>query len=185
MVSRYRVIRRLGAGGMGEVWLAEDTQLERSVALKIMSPQLARDENQRKRFRTEAKAASALGHPNICVIHEVGEAEDGRPFLAMEYLEGQTLDAIEQQRHLRVREVVDVGIDVAEALQAAHSRRIIHRDIKPSNIMLDARGHSKVLDFGLAKSVAHEELGAATTSGAQTRTGFLIGTPYYMSPEQI
>ena len=170
---------------MGEVWLAEDTQLERSVALKIMSPQLARDENQRKRFRTEAKAASALGHPNICVIHEVGEAEDGRPFLAMEYLEGQTLDAIEQQRHLRVREVVDVGIDVAEALQAAHSRRIIHRDIKPSNIMLDARGHSKVLDFGLAKSVAHEELGAATTSGAQTRTGFLIGTPYYMSPEQV
>src|SRR5207249_6125559 len=146
MISRYRVVRRLGSGGMGEVLLAEDTQLERFVAIKLMSAELARDPNQRQRFRTEAKAASGLSHPNICVIHEVGETEDGRPFLAMEYVEGQTLEAVAQQRRLRVREVIAVGIGVAEALQAAHELRLMHRDIKPSNVMLDSRGRVKVLD---------------------------------------
>src|SRR5258705_13903089 len=136
-ISRYRVVRRLGMGGMGEVFLAEDPELERSVAIKVMSVELAGDPEQRKRFRTEARAASGLVHPNICVIHEVGETEDGRPFLAMEYVEGQTLDLLLERRALKMREVVEIGIQVATALDAAHGRRIIHRDIKPQNIIVD------------------------------------------------
>src|SRR6266404_3448321 len=147
-IEHYRVVRRLGAGGMGEVFLAEDTELERSVALNVMSSELAKDPNQRKRFRAEAKAASGLSHPNICVIHEVGETEDGRPFLAMEYVEGQTLDVVMQQRRLKIREIIAIGTQVADALDAAHARGIVHRDIKPANIMLDQRGQAKVLDFG-------------------------------------
>jgi serine/threonine-protein kinase len=184
MISHYRVVRRLGAGGMGEVLLAEDTQLERSVAIKLMSAELAKDENQRKRFRTEARAASGLSHPNICVVHEVGETEDGRPFLAMEFVTGQTLADIMQQRRLKIREIISLGAQVADALDAAHARRLVHRDIKPANIMVDARGHVKVLDFGLAKGFAQDELSATTNSVALTQTGMLIGTPHYMSPEQ-
>src|SRR6266478_988429 len=111
-IEHYRLVRRLGTGGMGEVYLAEDTELERSVAVKVMSAELARDENQRKRFRTEAKAISGLTHPNICVVHEVGETEDGRPFLAMEYVQGHTLDVVLQQRRLRIREIVGLGIEL-------------------------------------------------------------------------
>ncbi len=177
-------MRRLGTGGMGEVYLAEDTELERSVAVKVMSAELAKDPNQRKRFRTEAKAISGLTHPNICVVHEVGETEDGRPFLAMEYVDGQTLDTLMQQRRLKVREILNLGIEAAEALDAAHARHIVHRDIKPGNIMLDRRNRVKLLDFGLAKRVAQQELSEATTSAANTKSGMLIGTPYYMSPEQ-
>ncbi|HYV31111.1 MAG TPA: serine/threonine-protein kinase, partial [Candidatus Binatia bacterium] len=162
MISRYRVVRRLGSGGMGEVLLAEDTQLERFVAIKLMSAELARDPNQRQRFRTEAKAASGLSHPNICVIHEVSETEDGRPFLAMEFVEGQTLDVVLQQRRLAMREILAVGIQIAEALDAAHGRRIVHRDIKPTNIMLNGRGQAKVLDFGLAKRFAQDGLSDST-----------------------
>jgi len=185
MISRYRVVRRLGSGGMGEVLLAEDTQLERFVAIKLMSAELARDPNQRQRFRTEAKAASGLSHPNICVIHEVSETEDGRPFLAMEFVEGQTLDVVLQQRRLAMREILAVGIQIAEALDAAHGRRIVHRDIKPTNIMLNGRGQAKVLDFGLAKRFAQDGLSDSTgLASAQTQTGILIGTPHYMSPEQ-
>src|SRR5437867_13387739 len=148
VISHYRIVRRLGVGSMGEVFLAEDTELERSVAIKVMSAELAKDPTQQKRFRTEAKAASALIHPNICVIHEVGETEDGRPFLAMEYVEGQTLDVVMQQRRLKIREILAIGAQLADALDAAHSRGIVHRDIKPANIMLDKRGRAKVLDFG-------------------------------------
>jgi len=184
MISHYRIVRRLGAGGMGEVFLAQDTQLERPVALKVMSAELAKDPNQRKRFRTEAKAASGLAHPHICVIHEVGETEDGHPFLAMEYIEGQTLDVLLQQRRLKIREILNLGIEVAEALDAAHVRGLVHRDIKLANLMLDQRGQVKVLDFGLAKWVAPDELSATATSVAHTQTGILIGTPQYMSPEQ-
>src|SRR6267154_3234030 len=183
-ISRYRLVRRLGAGGMGEVFLGEDTELERLVALKVMSAELAKDPNQRKRFRAEAKAASGLLHPNICVIHEVGETDDGRPFLAMEYVQGHTLDVILQQRRFRIREVIALGIEVAGALEAAHVKGIVHRDIKTANIMLDQREHAKVLDFGLAKRFSVDELSASTTSIAQTKTGMLIGTPHYMSPEQ-
>src|SRR5215471_14851832 len=139
-ISHYRVVRKIGTGGMGEVLLAEDTRLGRSVAIKLMSAELAKDANQRRRFRSEAKAISGLSHPNICVIHEVGETEDGRPFLAMEYIEGQTLDVVLQQRRPKIREVVGIGIQVAEALDAAHARNIVHRDIKPANVMLDQRG---------------------------------------------
>jgi TolB-like protein/Flp pilus assembly protein TadD len=182
-ISRYRIVRQIGAGGMGEVLLAEDPELERSVAIKVMSAELAKDETQRKRFRSEVKAISGLNHPNICVIHEVGETEDGRPFLAMEYIEGQTLDVVLQQRRLKIREVISIGIQVAEALEAAHARKIVHRDIKPSNIMVDQRGQVKVLDFGLAKRTAGDQLAGLTT--AITQPGFLVGTPHYMSPEQV
>src|SRR5580765_5450573 len=179
-ISHYRVVRKIGAGGMGEVLLAEDTKLERSVAIKVMSAELAKDVTQRRRFQSEVRAISGLNHPNICVIHEVGETEDGRPFLAMEYIEGQTLDVVLQQRRLKIREVINIGIQVAEALDAAHARNIVHRDIKPSNIMLDQRGQEKVLDFGLAKRAAGDELAAIST--ALTQPGFLVGTPHYMSP---
>jgi serine/threonine protein kinase/tetratricopeptide (TPR) repeat protein len=182
-ISRYRIVRQIGAGGMGEVLLAEDTELERSVAIKVMSAELAKDETQRKRFRSEVRAISGLNHPNICVIHEVGETEDGRPFLAMEYIDGHTLDVVLQQRRLKIREVINIGIQVAEALEAAHARNIVHRDIKPGNIMLDQRGQAKVLDFGLAKRIAGDHLAAMTT--AITQPGFLVGTPHYMSPEQV
>src|SRR5512140_1478921 len=175
LISHYRVVRRLGAGGMGEVYLAQDTLLERPVALKVMSPELAKDTNQRKRFRTEAKAVSGLSHPHICVIHEVGETGDARPFLAMEYVEGQTLDQVLAQRRLKIREVINLGIEVAEALEAAHARGLVHRDIKPANLMLDARGQVKVMDFGLAKWCAPDELSATSTSVAHTRTGMLVG----------
>jgi len=183
-IAHYRIVRLLGTGGMGEVFLAEDTELERSVALKVMSAELAKDVSQRKRFRAEAKAASGLAHPNVCVIHDVGETEDGRPFLAMEYVQGQTLDKILQQRRLSLKEAIKLGVEVAEALDAAHALRIVHRDIKPANIMIDRRGVAKVLDFGLAKRFSEDELAAPTSSVPQTKTGMLIGTPQYMSPEQ-
>ncbi len=184
ILAHYRIVRRLGVGGMGEVLLAEDTRLERSVAIKLMSEELARNETHRKRFHAEAKAASGLNHPNICVIHEVGETEDGRPFLAMEYVEGQTLDLVLQQRRMKIREILALGAQVADALDAAHARGILHRDIKPANIMLDRRGQAKVLDFGLAKRFGDGAVAVSGLSSADTQTGFLIGTPHYMSPEQ-
>jgi non-specific serine/threonine protein kinase len=182
MISHYQVVRKIGAGGMGEVLLAKDTRLERSVALKVMSAELARNAKQRKRFRSEAKAASRLNHPNICVIHETGETVDGRPFLAMEFIEGQTVEALTRKSRLKIREVIQIGIQVAEALDAAHTLRFVHRDIKPGNIMLDRRGQAKVLDFGLAKTFSSDDAAAATTL---TASGVLIGTPHYMSPEQV
>jgi TolB-like protein/Flp pilus assembly protein TadD/predicted Ser/Thr protein kinase len=183
-VSHYQLIRLLGKGGMGEVFLAKDTRLDRSVALKLMSAELARDPNQRLRFETEAKSASGLNHPHICTVHEVGESEDQRPFIVMEYVDGETLDKACQQRKLKIREIIDIGIQLADALETAHSRHLLHRDVKPGNIMLNKRREAKLLDFGLAKQFRSESPVPGGKSLSHTETGFSIGTPHYMSPEQ-
>ena len=183
-ISHYRVIRQLGKGGMGEVFLAKDSRLERLVAVKLMSVDLAKDPNQRQRFQTEAKAASGLNHSNICVVYEVGESEDGRPFLAMEYIDGRTLEFLVRQRRIKIRESIEIGIQLADALEAAHARHLLHRDIKPGNIMLDKRGNVKLLDFGLAKRFRSESSANISTDFSHTDTGITIGTPHYMSPEQ-
>jgi hypothetical protein len=170
---------------MGQVFLAEDTRLDRKVALKLLPAELASDPLLRQRFLTEAKAASALNHPNVCIIHEVGQTEDGRPYITMEFLEGQTLDARVRQAQVPLEEIIAIGAQVADALDAAHAKSIIHRDIKPSNISLNERGQVKVLDFGLAKRTTQAD--AAGTEGVtqlHTRSGQIMGTPHYMSPEQ-
>jgi serine/threonine-protein kinase len=184
-ISHYRLVRQLGKGGMGQVFLAQDTRLDRLVAIKLMSAELARNPNQHLRFATEAKAVSGLNHPNICTVHEVGETEDGRPFLAMEYIEGQTLETTLKDRRLKIRETIKIGIQISEALEAAHARHVLHRDIKPANIMLNQRGEVKILDFGLAKRFRADGLSASFgSSSSDTETGFSVGTPHYMSPEQ-
>ncbi len=184
VILHYRVVRRLGAGGMGEIYLAQDTRVDRPVALKVMSAELGKDAAQRRRFRTEAKAAAGLLHPHICAILEVGETEGGRPFLAMEYIDGQTLDKVLAHYRFKLPEIIELAIGVAEALEAAHAQGLLHRDIKPGNLMLDRHGSVKVLDFGLAKRLPTEELTGSGTSVVHTRTGMLLGTPQYMSPEQ-
>jgi len=183
-LARYRVVRRIGSGGVGEVFLADDGELDRPVALKIMSAEAAGDPIQRKRFRAEARAASALSHPNICATYEVGETSDGRPFIALEYVEGQTLDLARQQQRLAIPDIVEIGLQVAEALETAHARRLVHRDIKPTNLMLDRRGRVKVMDFGLAKQQAVDPTAPGGSSLLSTQTGIILGTPHYMSPEQ-
>src|SRR5262249_27557493 len=150
-VSHYRIVSLIGAGGMGEVYLAHDTKLGRSVALKILPADLTGDRKRMQRFIQEAKLASALNHPNICVIHEVDKTDEGRPFIVMEYIEGTLLNTMIGDRSLNTVEILDIGIQVADALDEAHSKGIIHRDIKPANIIITGRGQAKVLDFGLAK----------------------------------
>ncbi|MBI2926292.1 MAG: serine/threonine protein kinase [Verrucomicrobia bacterium] len=178
-------MRQLGAGGMGEVFLAEDLRLDRKVALKLLPTEVARDPVRRQRFMTEAKAASALNHPNVCVIHEVDETEDGRLFITMEFLEGATLDVRMRQGIPPVEEIVGIGAQVADALEAAHAKGVIHRDIKPSNICLNQRGQVKVLDFGLAKRLVQPEgVDLEVSTRLQTQSGQVLGTPHYMSPEQ-
>ncbi len=185
-VGHYRITARLGAGGMGEVFLAEDARLDRKAAIKFLPADLAGDPERRQRFLTEAKAASALNHPHVCVVYDVGETEDGLPFIAMEFVEGQSLSALVQHGRLEISRVVQIAIQVADALDAAHSRRIVHRDIKPENISLNERGEVKVLDFGLAKRMLEESADSLgiTAAQQQTREGSVLGTPNYMSPEQ-
>ena len=181
----YRVLRKLGEGGMGEVYLAKDLRLERQVALKLLPRDLTADPTRVKRFEQEARAASALNHPNVCTIHALGVAADGRHFIAMEYVEGQTLRERFVRGSLKRRESLDIAIQIASALTAAHASGIIHRDLKPENVVLRPDGFAKVLDFGLAKLVATEsDPELATRTVLHTDAGTAVGTVAYMSPEQ-
>lgn len=181
-IGHYRIKQKLGSGGMGDVYLAEDLKLHRSVALKVLPSGVADDPQRRLRFLHEAHAASVLSHPNVSTIYEVGEA-DGMIFIAMELIEGKTLSQLREARTLEVDEVIDIAIQAADALDEAHSRGIVHRDIKSANIMVTPRGHVKVLDFGLAKLAADVDVQDEDTR-IRTSPGLIIGTPYYMSPEQ-
>ena len=187
MINHYKIVAAIGAGGMGEVYLAEDTRLERRVALKFLPAHLTEDERYLRRFEQEARAVAALSHPNVCMIHEVIETGDGRHCIVMEYVDGMTLSDSLKEKPLTVREALDIAIQVSSALSAAHLAGIVHRDIKLENIMLRRDGYVKILDFGLAKLTDKNWSGVdneAATRMLNTSPGVVMGTVYYMSPEQ-
>jgi len=186
-LDTYEIVGPLGAGGMGEVWLAPDTSLGRKVALKLLPPELTRDTRRVARFQQEARAASALSHPNVCHIYALGQTSDGQHYIAMELVEGQTLRSRLHTERVSIKEAIRIATHIAAALSAAHAAGVVHRDVKPENVMLRPDGFVKVLDFGLAKlALSGPEMAAGQSIQTMLRTdaGTVVGTVAYMSPEQ-
>src|SRR5215217_877275 len=186
-IKHYQIVNLIGEGGMGEVYLATDTVLGRRIALKVLPAFVSKDPERLRRFTQEARAASRLSHPNVCVVHEIGETDDGRPFIAMEYVEGVTLRERMRSQSIKLGDVLDIALQIAGALTAAHEAGIVHRDIKPENVVIRPEGYVKILDFGLAKlTERHKGAIHATMSTLlfDSSPGTVIGTAAYMSPEQ-
>ena len=186
-LETYELVAHIGRGGMGDVWLARDLRLDRKVAVKVLPPHLTDDPDRIARFRQEARATSALNDPNVCTIHTLGETDDGRLFIAMEYIDGTTLRQRLASGPTAIPEALDISAQVASGLAAAHTAGVIHRDVKPENVMIRADGLVKILDFGLAKldpTIVSFELAQSTRTAIDTDSGQVMGTIAYMSPEQ-
>ncbi|HEU5459531.1 MAG TPA: protein kinase, partial [Pyrinomonadaceae bacterium] len=190
-IAHYRIVQAIGAGGMGAVYKAYDNKLQRVVALKLLPPEYVSQQDRRRRFFQEARAASALSHPHILTIYEVGE-DDGKPYIAMEYVEGETLRQKIRNNGLQLKQILDIAIQICAGLDRAHELGIIHRDLKPENLMISRDGYAKILDFGLAKLVAERDRALVADSeqktlmlGVATESGTLLGTVNYMAPEQL